>query len=393
MQTKSAEKSKIAERLAALHTRSGGNWSDLAARLEASESMIHQVRRGERTFSPQKLERLERIEQAERLKEALKLSGRTINDLAKELQSSLEAASGWLVVCDFPDALFTSIGHALRVSPRWLRTGEGDPLDYARSTAKDREAAGELHPLSYTFLAEASSSALAEPGHEYAAEGARGSLQQARRAKGLDFPALARITRLKATYLRDLEEGRVGITEESAGKIARALGISPADLMEGSEAANIIDLSGRTGAVGTTPQITLPHGQTARFAPTLSYTQAGALHVWTDDVYNYEGVVAMDLPPKTRAFSLTIRGDSMEPKFFAGDVAIVLWGVEPRNGQVVVACTTDGDVMCKLYSTQERGEKVTLTSYNSLHPPVETRREDLRWVFPVHSFNRRVMMP
>lgn len=243
----------------------------------------------------------------------------------------------------------------------------------------------EGSPIFGALQAAPTSRITSEPDMAY---GARGKLRQAREAKGLNHASLAKLTGLTAAYLRDLEEGRVSLKESSAEKLSKALGLDKADLMGGSESAVMIDETGLSGPYGAIPMIDLP-GRKAQYVPRLSYTQAGAMHEWSDDLYSYEGPLVMDLSKNQRAFALTVRGDSMVPEIREGDEAIVLWGEEPNNGDIVVACTTSNEILCKLYSAQERGQRIILSSYNPAHPPIEFAREELRWIYPVFSTYRR----
>jgi transcriptional regulator with XRE-family HTH domain len=215
----------------------------------------------------------------------------------------------------------------------------------------------------------------------------RQALKHARESAGISRKDLAQRIGYPANLIENIEEGRAPISEAMATKVAEALpDLDIEILLGGSETPRVMDESGVTGTYGAKPTIVLPPGMTARFVPRLSYTQAGAMQAWSDDLYSHEGVLAMNLPANAKAFALPVRGDSMEDRIREGDEVIALWGREPRNGQVVVACLKSGEVMCKIFHSKDRGEKVVLTSYNAaVHPPIELHAEEVRWIYPVQS--------
>ena len=225
--------------------------------------------------------------------------------------------------------------------------------------------------------------------YQTAEEGARGALKAARIEAGMSRVELARLLGISTALLQNLEESRAHLSERLAARICEYLPLDKDVLLGGSEAPRLHDETGMSGTFGATPNIGLPSGMTARYVPILSYTQAGAMTEWTDDLYQHEGVIAFDLPKRARAFALPVRGDSMEPQINAGDSVIIQWGEEPHNGEVVVACLGNGEVMCKIYQTYDHGQRVVLSSYNPRHEPIPLERDEIRWIFPVIGLNRK----
>ena len=219
--------------------------------------------------------------------------------------------------------------------------------------------------------------------------GARGKLKLARGKATLSQAELAKRAGVPISLIQHLEDGSAHLNEQTAKKLARALpNLEVEDLLSGSDTPVIDDLSAATGTLGATPDLHLPPGMTARFVPLLSYTQAGAPRSWSDDLYAHEGVLSMNVPPRAKAFALCIRGDSMEDHFHDGDNVIVQWGEEPHNGEIVVACLKSGEVMCKIYNSHSKGQKVVLSSYNPSHAPIPLERTEIRWVYPVIGMHR-----
>lgn len=213
----------------------------------------------------------------------------------------------------------------------------------------------------------------------------RSKMREAREAKGWTIKDLAKATGYSIGVLQALEEANGRGSERQIEKIANALGIPLEDLMYGA-APKTIHEAGITGTLGAKPNVIAGPGVgDVRYVPLISFAQAGRMGNYDDAVYDYEAHIAYDVKD-SKAFCVTIRGDSMQPIVSEGDVILVYPTHQPRNGDLVLARLTDdagGDVMCKVYSAKDAGRKVILTSYNPVHPPLEFGREELRWVYPV----------
>jgi len=68
-------------------------------------------------------------------------------------------------------------------------------------------------------------------------------------------------------------------------------------------------------------------------------------------------------------YTLRVMGDSMSPDFLDGDIVMMDYAREPRNGDIVAALIDDHESTLKIYSRQ--GDEVTLT-------PIETKRHARR---------------
>lgn len=219
----------------------------------------------------------------------------------------------------------------------------------------------------------------------------QGKVQAALRKAQMTTAQLAKRMGYSAGPLQAVIEGRGRITDSMARKIVQFLPeLTVEELVENGEATRIIDRSGVHGTVGATPEIETEPGKRARYVPLLSWSQAGAMHEYSDEAYTGDAVVAIDVPCR-KAFAVTLRGDSMQPRFFEGDNVIVCPEWDVRNGNIVVCRTRHGDVMCKIYQVTDGGSKVVLSSYNPAHPPITLDREEIQWVYPVHTVLSRVL--
>lgn len=219
--------------------------------------------------------------------------------------------------------------------------------------------------------------------------GARSKLKQAREAKGLSQKELAKAVGYSIAIYQDIEDGRSGMGEKMAKKIAKILEIDVSELMDGSD--EIPSRNGAHGTFGAVPEIGLPPGMTAKYVPLLSMAQCGPSVSFDDGAYTGDGYLALDVKDP-KAFALKLAGDSMQPYYGPGDVAIIYPSHPPRNGGLVVARLDDdhgGDVMLKLY--QSMGAKVTLSSSNAAYQPMTWERGAFAWIYPVAQVMKNLM--
>ncbi len=209
-------------------------------------------------------------------------------------------------------------------------------------------------------------------------------MRLARMQKGVSFADLAKMTRYNAGVLQAVEEGNGKASEKMIEEIARALGLRKSALMAGQ----VSESNGLTGTYGARPDVESHGAGTPRYIPLISMAQAGALdcNAFDDGAYQYEGTLAFDVKDN-KAFGVTIIGESMQPQFGPGDVAIVYPQSTPRSGDHVIArlAETIGDqVLFKIYTPKGR-DALILSSYNPAFQPVEVSREDITWIYPVVS--------
>ncbi len=126
-----------------------------------------------------------------------------------------------------------------------------------------------------------------------------------------------------------------------------------------------------------------------RNLPVLSWTQAALTIDFSVVPREWDEVVPSDITDE-RGFGVRLRGDSMEPRFSDGDIAILLPGSVPTNGETVLVNLKDEGVLCKIMHVQLDQNLITLSSYNPAYPPMERRRDQFHWIFPVASILKQL---
>ncbi len=135
------------------------------------------------------------------------------------------------------------------------------------------------------------------------------------------------------------------------------------------------------------PSIGTPYDM--RNVPILSWAQAGQATDFEQIPTGWDEVVPSNVADP-HAFGVRLRGDSMEPKYSEGDIAILVPGTAATNGDIVVANIRDQGAVCKIMHVQLDKNLITLSSYNPAYPPVEYHRDEFNWIYPVESVTKQL---
>jgi SOS-response transcriptional repressor LexA len=204
----------------------------------------------------------------------------------------------------------------------------------------------------------------------------RGSIKARRVELGLSLEDMARLTGYQRSALQNVEEGHTRASEKLLRLLALHLDLPLEELMGGSDYPAWMG-SGHT--FNALPNIATEPDITAKVIPLLSWAQAGTAQVW-DDVYEHEGFVGFNLKDP-KAIAIRIRGDSMEPQFPEGTIAIVYPSWEAKSGDLVIARQNDGTVMFKRLHVD--GEQYTFISLNPIYPPLTVDKSKIEKIMPV----------
>ncbi len=129
-------------------------------------------------------------------------------------------------------------------------------------------------------------------------------------------------------------------------------------------------------------------GTAVKMIPLLSWAQAGIATSFDEIPEDWQEMIPAAVSDN-QAFAIQLRGDSMEPRYQDGDVAIVLPNSPPRNGDLVIAKIKEEGFAFKILTlTGGDPAHIKLTSYNPAFPPMEFPREKFHWIYPVHSVNK-----
>ena len=197
-------------------------------------------------------------------------------------------------------------------------------------------------------------------------------LRNARTRLGLTQQGLAALTGFSLSAIGNWESRQNIPSPAKLGVLATRLGVS-IDYLLGHEDA----------AAGRPPALDI------RQVPIVSWAQAGDLVAYTDLDAAWHEFTATTCRDEN-CFAVTISGDSMEPKYSAGDIAIVMPNVEPRNGCLVVCKLKNEGVFFKLFHQSSDNKKFRLSSYNPVYPVMECRRDDFVWIYPVYQVTKNV---
>ena len=122
-----------------------------------------------------------------------------------------------------------------------------------------------------------------------------------------------------------------------------------------------------------------------------SWAQAGIGADFEELPLDWQKQVGTDCPDE-QAFAVEIQGDSMEPKFFPGDIAVLMPTYQPRNGSLVVARLENEGVVFKVFTVRDQTPMriCSFTSYNPVFQPIEVPEGRVIWNYPVYQIVRQV---
>ncbi|WP_368913481.1 helix-turn-helix domain-containing protein [Mixta calida] len=213
--------------------------------------------------------------------------------------------------------------------------------------------------------------------HKRATDTVGARIRHLREQRGWSQSTLARYCGwISQSRIGNYETGARRVNVDDAVVIAAALGISPGELLFGTDSSHALVTPG------------------ARTIPVLDYVQAGNYHdvdfVLYPDTSRY---IHCDCPASELAFALEIRGDAMEPEFYDGDLVIVDPAVTPQPGEFVVAKVDgafNGEATFKKYRLKAN-QAFELVPLNKDYPPLASDETGIHLIGTMieHRINRR----
>ena len=110
--------------------------------------------------------------------------------------------------------------------------------------------------------------------------------------------------------------------------------------------------------------------------PVLGYVAAGIPIEEIEDIVDYEEIPKDWLRGGKKYFALRIRGDSMEPRMYDGDVVIVEKQDDTETGAYVIAAVNGDHATCK--RLMKYNDSIALLSLNSKYDPMIFTNEEVR---------------
>lgn len=186
-------------------------------------------------------------------------------------------------------------------------------------------------------------------------------LRHARRERGYTQLQLAEAAEVRQSDISKLERGD-SLKTSNLVRIARALSVSPEWLDTGEG----VMLPGPASNVAPAPALS-----PARLIPVVGHVKGGPdgfLEEMQYPVGHGEGFV-MYWTKDPEAYALRIRGDSMHPRYRAGEFIVVTPSIEAQQGNDVVVRLHDGRKLLKLLNWR-RADEIQLMSINDGYGPM-----------------------
>jgi len=182
------------------------------------------------------------------------------------------------------------------------------------------------------------------------------NIKRLREEKGLSQDRLAKLTGYTdRSSITKIEKGQVDLQQSKIELFARALGTTSRDLMGWTE-----------------PEYTPNEKGVA--INVLGRVAAGIPINAIEEVIDTEEI-SERLARTGSFFGLKIKGDSMEPRIYDGDVVIVRQQEDAENGDIVIAMVNGDDATCKRLVKYSGG--ISLISLNSKYEPMMFTDQDI----------------
>jgi SOS-response transcriptional repressor LexA len=133
-----------------------------------------------------------------------------------------------------------------------------------------------------------------------------------------------------------------------------------------------------------------PPSEEATWVPVVGWAQAGLATAFEKIPDEWQDRLPVVVTDRT-AFAIRLRGDSMEPQFKDGDLAVVLPTIPVRHGDLVIANIIEEGFAFKIFSLIGGDpRRISLSSYNPAYRPMEFDREQFYWIYPVDSIIKKI---
>ena len=184
-------------------------------------------------------------------------------------------------------------------------------------------------------------------------------IREKRENKGLSYRELASLSGISHTHIKRLEDEIGQPSFEVLIKILNALMVDISDFLKD------------TGYIRSNvePEIR----ELIKTVPVISWTQAGNWREVSEEYQNggYEEYIQTDTKGE---FALKIRGDSMEPEFYEGDIIVVNPYLKQEHNDYIVLCNEEGEATFKQLKKYGKATRI-LHPLNPKYEDIELKRD------------------
>lgn len=193
------------------------------------------------------------------------------------------------------------------------------------------------------------------------------NIKQARMKAQISQDELAKRLGYKSrSTIAKIESGENDLTQKKVAAFAKALNVSIDFLMDGNRNEN--------------------NSQGTRI-PVLGTIVAGIPITAVENIIDYEEI-SQEMAKTGEYFALVVKGSSMEPKIYEGDVVIVKKQSTVDNGDIAIVLVNGNEATIKQIQRSQSG--ITLVGFNvAVYPPHIYTNEEIE-VLPVNVIGKAV---
>lgn len=197
-------------------------------------------------------------------------------------------------------------------------------------------------------------------------------LKEYRDKNGLSMQEFADKSGLSKGYISMLESGRhpqnnreIIPSIETVQKIAAVMGLTVDEFLESVDNNQLIDISHKSESRRNAKGISIP---------ILGSIAAGVPIDAIEDIIGYEDV-PLEMAKTGTIYGLRVKGHSMEPRIWEGDIVILRWQSDVDSGDVAAVLINGEDVTLKKIHKGEQGITLIALNPSVYEPHFYTNRE------------------
>lgn len=210
-------------------------------------------------------------------------------------------------------------------------------------------------------------------------------IRKLRKERDITLEQFAEMTGISTSYLSRIEKGGRGLSLQNVIKIARALGVEPADVSDEFNHDDLAAAEAMPAAVitgepqGDIPNFTIHAGMGPGGALSVTKNEAGQVYSdHADGFWSFPDAVKAGWRHMPQVYAMPVTGDSMHPTIPGGSFVFVDTTHNVPSPEDIYAIDYGDGLMIKRVKLVPKSDKVRIISDNERYGEDTLLREDVR---------------